>query len=65
MTSAAVTLGIAILALVYALMRVDAARYIDCHARHPTEMWPGHVLTLVKDQAASVVPMRASWPRED
>jgi hypothetical protein len=33
MTSAAVTLGIAIPALVYALMRVGAARYIDCHAK--------------------------------
>jgi hypothetical protein len=32
MTSAAVTLGIAIPALVYALMRVGAALYIDCHA---------------------------------
>jgi hypothetical protein len=29
----AVTLGIAIPALVYALMRVGAARYIDCHAK--------------------------------
>ena len=29
----ALTLGIAIPALVYALMRVDAARYIDCHAK--------------------------------
>jgi hypothetical protein len=30
---AAVTLGIAIPAFVYALMRVGAARYIDCHAK--------------------------------
>jgi hypothetical protein len=33
MTSAAVTLGIAIPALVYALMRVGAALYIDCHSK--------------------------------
>jgi hypothetical protein len=32
MTSAAVTLGIAIPAPVCALMRVGAALYIDCHA---------------------------------
>jgi hypothetical protein len=31
MTLAAVTLGIAIPALVYALMHVGAALYIDCH----------------------------------
>jgi hypothetical protein len=31
--SAAITLGIAIPALVYALTRVGAALYIDCHAR--------------------------------
>ena len=33
MTSAAVTLGIAIPALVYALMRVGAALYIDVHSK--------------------------------
>jgi hypothetical protein len=33
MTSAAITLGIAIPALVYALMRVGAALYIDCHSK--------------------------------
>jgi hypothetical protein len=33
MTSAAITLGIAVPALVYALMRVGAALYIDCHAK--------------------------------
>jgi hypothetical protein len=33
MTSAAIGLGIAIPALVYALMRVGAALYIDCHSR--------------------------------
>ena len=33
MTSAAITLGIAIPTLVYALIRVGAAVYIDCHAK--------------------------------
>jgi hypothetical protein len=33
MTAAAITLGIAIPALVYALMRVGAALYIDCHTK--------------------------------
>ena len=33
MTAAAITLGVAIPALIYALKRVDAALYIDCHAR--------------------------------
>jgi hypothetical protein len=33
MTAAAVTLGIAILALVYALRRAGAALYIDCDAK--------------------------------
>ena len=33
MTSAAITLGVAIPALVYALMRVGAALYIDCHSK--------------------------------
>jgi hypothetical protein len=33
MTSAAITMGIAIPALVYALMRVGAALYIDCHSK--------------------------------
>jgi hypothetical protein len=33
MMSAAITLGIAIPALIYALTRVGAALYIDCHAR--------------------------------
>jgi hypothetical protein len=33
MTSAAVTLGIAIPALVYAVMRVGAALYINCHSK--------------------------------
>jgi hypothetical protein len=31
--AAAVTLGVAIPALIYALTRVGAALYIDCHAR--------------------------------
>lgn len=33
MTAAAIVLGIAIPALVYALTRIGAALYIDCHAR--------------------------------
>ena len=33
MIAAAVTLGVAIPALIYALTRVGAALYIDCHAR--------------------------------
>jgi hypothetical protein len=33
MTAAAVTLGVAIPALIYALTRVGAALYIDCHSR--------------------------------
>jgi hypothetical protein len=33
MTAAAITLGIAIPALVYALMRVGAALWFDCHAK--------------------------------
>jgi hypothetical protein len=33
MTAAAITLGVAIRALIYALTRVGAALYIDCHAR--------------------------------
>jgi hypothetical protein len=33
MTSAAITLGIAIPTLVYALMRVGGARCIDCRAK--------------------------------
>ena len=33
MTSAAITLGVAFPALVYALMRVGAALYIDCHSK--------------------------------
>jgi hypothetical protein len=33
MTSAAITMGIAIPALIYALMRVGAALYIDCHSK--------------------------------
>jgi hypothetical protein len=34
--AAAVTLGVAIPALIYALTRVGAALYIDCHARGRT-----------------------------
>jgi hypothetical protein len=33
MMAAAITLGIAIPALVYALMRVGAALYIDCYSK--------------------------------
>jgi hypothetical protein len=33
MMAAAVTLGVAIPALIYALTRVGAALYIDCHGR--------------------------------
>src|SRR5215467_10775455 len=33
MTAAAITLGVAIPALIYALTRVGAALYIDCHSR--------------------------------